>query len=71
MYDHLPEIDTPALLVWGNQDRITPPEVGRTFVERMPRARLFFIDQCGHAPNIEKPDELNAASEEFLKEIGY
>jgi pimeloyl-ACP methyl ester carboxylesterase len=37
----------------------------------MPHAKLFFIDKCGHAPNIEKPDELNAASGAFLNEIGY
>jgi pimeloyl-ACP methyl ester carboxylesterase len=71
MYDHLPEIDTPALLVWGNQDTVTPPEVGHTFANRMPNARLFFIDLCGHAPNIEQPDQLNVAAADFLQSIGY
>jgi pimeloyl-ACP methyl ester carboxylesterase len=71
MADHLPKIKAPTLLVWGKQDQITPPEAGQTFAEKMPNARLLFIDKCGHAPNIEKPDELNAAAEDFLKEIGY
>src|SRR3990167_4060496 len=71
MLDHLSEIQCPTLLVWGKQDEITPPEIGTTFANKMPHAKLFFIDKCGHAPNIEKPEELNAASEDFLKEIGY
>ncbi len=71
MFDHLPELQPPTLLVWGRQDKITPPEIGKVFVDRIPHAKLFFIDNCGHAPNIEKPDELNLASEVFLKEIGY
>lgn len=71
MLDHLPEIATPTLLVWGNQDGITPPEVGRTFAEKMPNAQICFIDECGHAPNIEKPDELNVAADRFLHDLGY
>lgn len=71
MFDHLPEISPPTLLVWGNQDEITPPDTAQTFLGRMPNAKICCIEACGHAPNIEKPHELNVAAEAFLKEIGY
>ncbi len=71
MFEHLPEVKPPVLLVWGRQDMVTPLDIGKIFESRIPRAKLFVIDKCGHAPNIEKPDELNIAAEAFFKEIGY
>jgi pimeloyl-ACP methyl ester carboxylesterase len=71
MLDRLSAITAPTLLVWGKQDSITPVEVGEVFARRMPQARMFVLDNCGHAPNIEQPEELNRLAEEFLAEIGY
>ena len=71
LHDRLPAITAPTLLVWGKQDSITPVEVGEIFAQRLPRARMFVLDRCGHAPNIEQPEELNRLTEEFLAEIGY
>jgi pimeloyl-ACP methyl ester carboxylesterase len=71
MHDRLPAITAPTLLVWGKQDSITPVEVGEIFAQRLPQARMFVLDRCGHAPNIEQPEELNRLAEEFLAEIGY
>lgn len=63
----LPQIHTPALLVWGANDNITPPSVAREFKERLPLAELEFIDHCGHAPTVEKPHEFNRIVERFLQ----
>jgi len=71
MHDRLPAITAPTLLVWGKQDSITPVEVGEVFARRLPQARMVVLDRCGHAPNIEQPEELNRLAEEFLAEIGY
>ena len=57
--DELDQLDMPTLLVWGNNDVITPPDVGEEFRDEMPNAELHFIDECGHAPMIEHPDEFN------------
>jgi pimeloyl-ACP methyl ester carboxylesterase len=35
----------------------------------MPNARLHFIDECGHAPMIEHPDQFNALTTDFLEEL--
>jgi pimeloyl-ACP methyl ester carboxylesterase len=67
--EHLPMLsDVPTLLVWGRDDVITPPEVAREFDERLPQARLHFIDECGHAPMIEQPGAFNRLMLEFLAE---
>lgn len=57
--EELPKLDMPTLLVWGNNDVITPPDVGEEFRNELPNAELHFIDECGHAPMIEHPQEFN------------
>jgi len=64
--DRLGSIVAPILLIWGRQDRLTPPEVAVDFQKRMQNARLEFIDQCGHAPMIEQPEEFGALLLEFI-----
>jgi pimeloyl-ACP methyl ester carboxylesterase len=71
LHDLLPEVTAPTLLIWGRQDTITPVSVAQTFTDRLPNARLRVLDRCGHAPNIERPEEFNRLVEEFLAEIGY
>jgi pimeloyl-ACP methyl ester carboxylesterase len=64
----LPDIRVPALLVWGKDDRITPPEVAERFRALLPRAELVFIANCGHAPMLEQPAIFNALVEDWLRE---
>ena len=69
--DQLSEIDVPTQLIWGRDDRITPPDVAEVFLRRLPRAELHFIDRCGHAPMIERPEAFNRLALAFLhKTIG-
>src|SRR4029077_21238897 len=51
----LHEIQAPTLIVWGEDDRITPPEVAERFRALIPDSRLTFLPRCGHAPMIEQP----------------
>ena len=67
--EQLSQLDMPSLLVWGRNDIVTPPEVAEEFRDRMPNARLEFIDKCGHAPMIEHPDTFNALTLDFLEEL--
>lgn len=64
--EELNQIKQPTLLVWGNNDSITPPFVGREFNKLIPNSELFFIDKCGHAPMMETPDEFNNVLHKFL-----
>lgn len=65
--DSIHDINCPSLLVWGNQDTITPPFVGEQFQELLPNSELHFLDQCGHAPMMERPSEFNEILSGFLK----
>jgi pimeloyl-ACP methyl ester carboxylesterase len=64
--DALHEIRIPTLLIWGTEDRLTPPAVARRFKERMFNAELELIPACGHAPMMERPDTFNRLLIEFL-----
>ena len=65
--EELNQIKQPTLLVWGNNDTITPPFVGREFNRLIPNSELHFIDKCGHAPMMEVPDEFNRILHLFLQ----
>jgi len=67
--DELNNIKQPTLLVWGNNDTITPPFVAREFNRLIPNSELYFIDKCGHAPMMEVPDEFNVILDKFLKKL--
>jgi pimeloyl-ACP methyl ester carboxylesterase len=64
--EELNQIKQPTLLVWGNNDTITPPFVGKEFNKLIPNSELHFIDKCGHAPMMEVPIEFNKILAEFL-----
>lgn len=65
----LNKIYTPTLLIWGNNDTITPPFVAREFNKLIPNSELYLIDKCGHAPMMEVPDEFNTILHKFLKKL--
>lgn len=49
----LHRIKLPALVIWGEQDKIMPPAYAPLWRERLPDARLVMIDKCGHLPHVE------------------
>jgi 2-hydroxy-6-oxonona-2,4-dienedioate hydrolase len=67
--EELSQIKKPTLLVWGNNDTITPPFVAREFNKLIPNSELYFIDKCGHAPMMEVPDEFNRILYKFLTKL--
>lgn len=67
--EELSQIRQPTLLIWGNNDTITPPFVGREFHKLIPNSELHFVDKCGHAPMMEVPDEFNRILHKFLTKL--
>ena len=67
--EELNQIKQPTLLIWGNNDVITPPFVGREFNKLIPSSELYFIDKCGHAPMMEVPHEFNEILDKFLTKL--
>ena len=64
--EELNTISQPTCLIWGNNDAITPPFVGKEFQKLIPNSELHFIDKCGHAPMMEVPVEFNIILDAFL-----
>jgi pimeloyl-ACP methyl ester carboxylesterase len=69
MKKDLRKITMPVSLIWGRDDKITPPEVAVEFNELLPNAELHWIDKCGHAPMMEQPEEFNKYLAMFLNKI--
>ena len=67
--DELNQIRQPVCLIWGNNDTITPPFVGKEFNRLIPNSELHFVDKCGHAPMMEVPAEFNRILEGFLSKL--
>ena len=65
----LPLLRVPTLLLWGDDDRITPPSTAREFERLVPRSRLLFLSGCGHAPMIENPAAFAFHLSAFLRDL--
>ena len=59
-------VSTPALVVWGRDDRIVPLECGERYVKALPQARLEIVDGAGHFVEMEKPEELAQLVSRFV-----
>jgi len=70
MQKDLKKIHIPVGLIWGKNDKVTPPEVANEFHEYLPKSELIWIDKCGHAPMMEQPEEFNKALKGFLQRTG-
>ncbi len=68
--DHLGErlnkVSKPTLLLWGKNDLITPPDIAEEFHSLIQGSKLQWIDRCGHAPMMERPDEFAGGLKAFL-----
>lgn len=64
----LGEIGNPALVLWGESDRVFTPGYGRALADGLRNARFALIAQAGHLPQIEQPEQTFAAIDAFLAE---
>lgn len=59
-------VATPTLLVWGQEDLIAPLSCCEQYQRAIPGATSKIIDDCGHLPEMEKPEEFAEAVGAFL-----
>jgi pimeloyl-ACP methyl ester carboxylesterase len=59
-------VNIPTQIVWGRQDQIVPVECAEMFKNAIPGSKLSIIDNCGHVPDIEKPDEFIKIALDFM-----
>lgn len=59
-------VTTRTLLVWGRHDLILPVRSAEELAAKLRDGRLEVIEDAGHAPMIERPEEFNELVEGFL-----
>jgi pimeloyl-ACP methyl ester carboxylesterase len=64
--DRLSTITAPTLLIWGDNDKVIPLQYASEYTNKIPNNRLEVIENCGHAPYIERPTKFNEILLEFL-----
>jgi 3-oxoadipate enol-lactonase len=68
--DGAEQIRVPTLILVGDQDLVTPPELSDELVDLIPNARMQVIEGAGHICNLEKAEEFNRAVDEFIAPRG-
>ncbi len=63
----LSKIKIPVCLIWGTDDRVTPPAVAEEFHQLLSNSELNWVEKCGHAPMMERPEQFNAILSKFLE----
>ena len=69
MAEELHNIKVPTCLIWGKNDNITPPDVAEEFHKLIQNSDLYWIDQCGHAPMMERPVEFNGILSAWFEKV--
>lgn len=64
---HLHRVQSPALVLVGEEDVLTPPWYSRELAHLIPNAQLVVVPQAGHALTLEKPAIFNALTLAFLQ----
>lgn len=62
-------IDVPTLIVVGENDGVTPPDLSRNMHEHIGGSTLVVIPEAGHLSNLEAPEAFNGALAEFLSSV--
>src|SRR6202158_2674685 len=66
MWREVYKLRQPVLLIWGREDRVNPIDGALVALKTIPRAQLHVFGQCGHWAQVEKFDEFNKLTIDFL-----
>jgi pimeloyl-ACP methyl ester carboxylesterase len=64
----LAAIACPTLVLVGDSDEPTPPELAREMAAAIPASRLVVVPDCGHLSTLERPHAVNTALVEWMRE---
>lgn len=79
VFDRLPELKLPVLVVYGSQDALIPnrylnpqwdtQKIAARAQEQMPHAKVQLVEQAGHFVMFEQPDQVNYLILDFLRHL--
>jgi pimeloyl-ACP methyl ester carboxylesterase len=61
-------VRTPALVVWGDDDKVVPRSAGERYAALLPRARFEIVQRAGHCVEMEQPEALFALVRPFIEQ---
>jgi len=59
-------VRAPALVVWGDDDKVVPISAGHAYARALPHARFETVAACGHCVDMEQPEALARLVTDFL-----
>jgi pimeloyl-ACP methyl ester carboxylesterase len=68
-YPRLAELEAPTLFVWGASDRLIPPGFRRHVAQWLPGAEQIVFEDCGHVPQVERPEQTIGVLRRFFARI--
>ena len=66
--EKLKTISVPTLIVWGERDPVIPIKYADSFVSGIKDCRFYRIDNCGHTPYVDEPENFSKLVIDFLRE---
>lgn len=66
VYKRVGKLSRPVLLFWGRNDRTVPFEYSNDLRATIPHLEFHPVENSGHVPHYEKPEEVNPILLEFL-----
>ena len=68
-WDRLPGLVPPALFLWGDRDRLVPASFARHVADALPDAGSVVLEDCGHVPQFEHPEQTLAMVRGWLSTL--
>ncbi len=65
-YERLSQLQPPAMFVWGDEDPLVPLAFCVHVTESLPDARQVVLNECGHVPQVELPEDTNGLIVDFM-----
>lgn len=57
LVEEFEQLKMPVTIIWGKEDGVISNESVNVLRRLIPNSKAYFIDRCGHVPQLERPDE--------------
>ncbi len=71
LLDSLRQLQMPTLVVWGTDDLVLPKDQAQAAVSRLQQGHLALIPDCGHIPQVERPELFTDKLSKFLAGVAF
>ena len=63
----MPGLNVPVLVLFGTQDRIIPPEMGRIYCEKLPNCHFILVYDAAHEADADRPEAFASLAGDFIQ----